>query len=711
MNDQPNVNVEHASPFKNFCITIGELPTSYLESMSYYEMLVWLTKYLQDTVIPTVNNNADAVSELQTLFVQLENYVNNYFENLNVQEEINNKLDNMAESGQLTNLIKSYIDPIYQAYEAEINADITNQNTEITNFKSSVNTALNTFDTRLTAVASGSPLVASSTAGMTETDRIYVNTTDGKWYYYDGDSWEIGGTYQSSGIANGSVTFENLEEELQDTFKPNFEGTENQPTKNKIIDTDGSEIAANNYGYYEINVNPFDTYKIRINFPDALATSSTVRTMFKYNTTVISYTTGDSVPEREYEYYEEIINIPYNVNKLILNCGAVNFSRCSNYINKVENYKEKDISIDQLDDNLKEFFNAEYTEVTPTLYIDNAYLQETGTITSYSSSKIYKMSVNPNEIYKCTVKQIYTQPAMCLGYNNNTFSTTFSEATYTLNTIRAIKGDSSGYQFTNYILEIPAWCSIIYINKSNSDSSFKIEKLTGYKVDVSDISIPSNNPLDSKTLCFLGDSIMAATTTGVKGWVQLMAESNENTNFYNYGHDGYTIAKAEDSWSSRSIQNVLDTVLSEHSSTDYIVFQGGVNDYWGSDHGITLGNIASGYNPANFDRTSFSGGMEYIINYLYSNFPNAKIVYIVTHQVYASGFYQFMDRAKEICEKWSVPYIDLWSESNMNFQLSYMRNDFSIHTESAPTGDGVHPNLDGYTRTLPFIENALKFKI
>ena len=109
MNNKPSINIEYASPFKNFCMTIGELPTSYLESMSYYEMLVWLTKYLQDTVIPTVNNNADAVAELQTLFIQLENYVNNYFDNLDVQEEINNKLDDMAESGQLTDIIAQYL--------------------------------------------------------------------------------------------------------------------------------------------------------------------------------------------------------------------------------------------------------------------------------------------------------------------------------------------------------------------------------------------------------------------------------------------------------------------------------------------------------------------------------------------------------------------------------------------------------------------------
>ena len=46
----------------------------------------------------------------------------------------------------------------------------------------------------------GSPLTASSTAGMTDTSKVYVNTTDGKWYYYDGSAWTEGGTYNSQGI-------------------------------------------------------------------------------------------------------------------------------------------------------------------------------------------------------------------------------------------------------------------------------------------------------------------------------------------------------------------------------------------------------------------------------------------------------------------------------------------------------------------------------
>ena len=97
------------SPFKKLCITVGNLPTAYIESMSYYEGLTFLVNYLANNVIPAVNNNSEVVKELQDQFVILKNYVDNYFENLDVQEEINNKLDEMADSGQLTDIIAQYL--------------------------------------------------------------------------------------------------------------------------------------------------------------------------------------------------------------------------------------------------------------------------------------------------------------------------------------------------------------------------------------------------------------------------------------------------------------------------------------------------------------------------------------------------------------------------------------------------------------------------
>lgn len=96
-------------PFQRFCMTIGNLPSSYIESLTYAELIYWLCDYLEKKVIPTVNNNSDVVKEIQELFTELQNYVDNYFKNLDVQEEINNKLDEMAESGVLENILMNYV--------------------------------------------------------------------------------------------------------------------------------------------------------------------------------------------------------------------------------------------------------------------------------------------------------------------------------------------------------------------------------------------------------------------------------------------------------------------------------------------------------------------------------------------------------------------------------------------------------------------------
>ena len=96
------IKIEKLNPFGRMCISLGMLPSSYKESLTYEEQLLWFMDFLENNVIPTVNNNADAVIELQ-------NYVSQYFDNLDVQEEINNKLDEMALSGELEEIMADYL--------------------------------------------------------------------------------------------------------------------------------------------------------------------------------------------------------------------------------------------------------------------------------------------------------------------------------------------------------------------------------------------------------------------------------------------------------------------------------------------------------------------------------------------------------------------------------------------------------------------------
>lgn len=94
-------------PFVRFCT--ASVPMVFDNSMSYYECLCALTKFIQDDVINVININAQQLEGLLEGFEELKAYVDNYFDNLDVQTEINNKLDEMAEGGQLASIIAQFL--------------------------------------------------------------------------------------------------------------------------------------------------------------------------------------------------------------------------------------------------------------------------------------------------------------------------------------------------------------------------------------------------------------------------------------------------------------------------------------------------------------------------------------------------------------------------------------------------------------------------
>lgn len=99
-------NYTELKPFRYWCQKV--LPLVYDDSLSYYELLCKIVDYLNKTM-EDVDTLHDDVDNLHDAYVQLQAYVNNYFESLDITTEINNKLDAMAESGELTTLIEPFI--------------------------------------------------------------------------------------------------------------------------------------------------------------------------------------------------------------------------------------------------------------------------------------------------------------------------------------------------------------------------------------------------------------------------------------------------------------------------------------------------------------------------------------------------------------------------------------------------------------------------
>ena len=97
-------------PFRYWCQKV--LPLVYDDSLSYMELLCKVVDYLNKTMHDVDTLHTDVV-QLHAAYIQLQQYVNAYFENLDVQQEIDKKLDEMAESGALLNIIKpSVIDEV-----------------------------------------------------------------------------------------------------------------------------------------------------------------------------------------------------------------------------------------------------------------------------------------------------------------------------------------------------------------------------------------------------------------------------------------------------------------------------------------------------------------------------------------------------------------------------------------------------------------------
>ena len=79
-----------------------------IDGLTQYELLCKIVEKL-NAVITQTNTQTENIEKLEEAFTTLKNYVDNYFNNLDVQTEINNKLDEMATSGELEAIIASYL--------------------------------------------------------------------------------------------------------------------------------------------------------------------------------------------------------------------------------------------------------------------------------------------------------------------------------------------------------------------------------------------------------------------------------------------------------------------------------------------------------------------------------------------------------------------------------------------------------------------------
>ena len=113
------------TPFQLFVKSNFPFIEATYESLDNYGLYCKIVEYLNN-VIENENTVEDNVTALYNAFVSLNTYVSNYFDNLDVQEEINNKLDEMVSTGELQELLTLQYDTLRQEVD-ENNQEIENQ--------------------------------------------------------------------------------------------------------------------------------------------------------------------------------------------------------------------------------------------------------------------------------------------------------------------------------------------------------------------------------------------------------------------------------------------------------------------------------------------------------------------------------------------------------------------------------------------------------
>lgn len=221
-----------------------------------------------------------------------------------------------------------------------------------------------------------------------------------------------------------------------------------------------------------------------------------------------------------------------------------------------------------------------------------------------------------------------------------------------------------------------------------------------------------------KIIVFDGDSICQARSEEPdsieRGWAYRVGRDN-GMMWHNAGIGGGTITAGLYSsfgprhWVCRSI----DAIHAEYPALDYYIFEGGTNDAdllkdepekWGTADKNDFGG--------DYDDTTFCGAFETLIYKAKKYYPDAKLGYIVAPKMGVDDERRarrrrFFDIAVGICEKWGVPYIDLWNISELE-PRNKAHFDEALDAEGNKAAglmyvDGQHLTASGYDAISPAI--------
>lgn len=316
------------TPFRFWCQKI--LPLAYDDSLSYYELLCKVVDYLNKTM-EDVTLSIEDVQNLHAAYVALQGYVNNYFNNLDVQEEINNKLDALVADGTIHTIFTPDVMAILnvaQQASLEAIAAIPSEVTSWLNQHIAQETGYVIDDTLTVSGAAADAKVTGDKIGELKSDitrsKIFTENTLNPFRTHTNKAIYITGGNLVSGGFNGSTVkvFAVTSGEKYNISRNGAQvsyGFANSDTGNNTL-TDGafeqngpiSVIAPNGYAYLFVQ-------DISSSEPDAVCSVELISATIDVLTAEL-----DSVESKIYPLYTDVDDLPEktHTNKGIYTSGG-----------------------------------------------------------------------------------------------------------------------------------------------------------------------------------------------------------------------------------------------------------------------------------------------------------------------------------------------------------------------------------------------------
>lgn len=103
-------DIKNLTPFKLCVLQNFPFIEADFDAVTNYQLLCKVVEYL-NKVIDNNNNQNNNITQLEQNFITLYNYVKDYFDNLDLQNEINNKIDELITTGEFNSFLSGIYTP------------------------------------------------------------------------------------------------------------------------------------------------------------------------------------------------------------------------------------------------------------------------------------------------------------------------------------------------------------------------------------------------------------------------------------------------------------------------------------------------------------------------------------------------------------------------------------------------------------------------